>query len=86
MPCQENWNLTKELARIELLKLPALSNNILHDLEQALQNGEKPRIFAFAYDPISAFCADICRRLCESLACGFVQAGEERYERQFRRQ
>ena len=52
-------------------------------MEQALQNGEKTRIFAFAYDLISAFRPDICRLLCESLARGFVQASEERYERQF---
>jgi hypothetical protein len=74
---QENWNLTKELARVELLKLPSLSHNILQYLEQAIQNGEKPRISAFAYDPISAFHADICRLLCESLAHGFVASGEK---------
>ena len=62
---QENWNLTKELARAELLKLPALSHNILDPLEKALQNREEPRILAFAYDPIAAFNADVCRLLCE---------------------
>jgi hypothetical protein len=80
---QENWNLTKEPAHAELLKLPALSHNILHHLEQALKNCEKSRILAFAYDPISAFNADICRLLCESLARGFVQNREEGYYRQF---
>jgi hypothetical protein len=63
----------------ELLKLWALSHNILHHLEQALQNREKPRILAFAYDPISAFNADVCRLLCEFLARGFVQDSEEMY-------
>jgi hypothetical protein len=52
-------------------------------LEQALQNDEKPRIFALAYEPISALKADIRSLLCKSLALGFAHASEERYFCQF---
>jgi hypothetical protein len=69
---EESWNLTNELARLDLIELSALSNNFLHRLKQALKNDEKPRFFVFAYEPLSGFNANIRRLLCESLAFGFV--------------
>ena len=80
---QENGNLAKELARVELLQLPALSHDILHHLQQAFQNDEKSRILALAYDPISAFHTDICSLLRECVARGLIQGSEERNLRQF---
>ena len=60
-----------------------MPHNLLHYLQRALDNDEKLRLFAFAYNPIFAFHADIRSLLRESLAQGFVQPREHGYLRQF---
>jgi hypothetical protein len=69
----------KEIGCLDLVKLPALSDNVFDRLEQALQNNEKPRVFSFACHPISGLHADIRRLLGKSLTLGLSEAGEDRY-------
>jgi hypothetical protein len=82
LPCPGVWESLRRRRPLDLVKLAALSHNVLHGLEHPLQKDEEARILAFAYHPISGFDTDIGGFLREPLALCFIQAVEHRYLRQ----